>query len=156
MYYLNFKCAVLCLVAQACPTLCGPMDCSPPGSSVHGHSPGKNIGVGCYALLQGIFPTQGLNPGLLHGRWILYQLSYQESPFKCLTTFNYKLNLPHSLLSSTNHWRSRMETKFHHDQCIPFHPISGTERIVQDTRTCLSPRTLFLNLFLNTTLLKQT
>ena len=47
------------LVAQSCPTLCNPMDCSPPGSSVHGDSPGKNTGVGCHALLQGIFPTQG-------------------------------------------------------------------------------------------------
>ena len=44
---------------QSCPTLCDPMDCSPPGSSVH--SPGKNTGVGCHALLQRIFPTQGLN-----------------------------------------------------------------------------------------------
>ena len=34
------------------------MDCSLPGSSVHGDSPGKNTGVGCHALLQGIFPTQ--------------------------------------------------------------------------------------------------
>ena len=40
------------------------MDCSPPGSSVHGESPGKNTGVGCHALLQGIFPTQGSNPAL--------------------------------------------------------------------------------------------
>ena len=37
---------------------CDPMDCSPPGSSVHGHSPGKTIGAGCYFLLQGIFLTQ--------------------------------------------------------------------------------------------------
>ena len=43
-------------------------------------SPGKNIGVGCHSLLHGIFPTQGLNPGLLHCRWILYQLSHQRSP----------------------------------------------------------------------------
>ena len=34
--------------------LCGPVDCSPPGSSVQGDPPGKNIGVGCYAVLQGI------------------------------------------------------------------------------------------------------
>ena len=68
---------VLCLVAQSCPTLCNPMDCSPPGSSVHGDSPGKNTGVGCHALLQGIFPTQGSIPGLLHCRWILYHLSHQ-------------------------------------------------------------------------------
>ena len=54
------------LVAQSCPTLCDHMDCSQPGSSVHGDSPGKNTGVGCHALLQGIFPTQGSNPGLPH------------------------------------------------------------------------------------------
>ena len=42
-----------------------PMDCSPLGSSVHGDSPGKNTGVGCHALLQGIFPTQGSNSCLL-------------------------------------------------------------------------------------------
>ena len=46
---------------QSYPTLCDPMDRSPPGSSVHGDSPGKNSGVGCHALLQGIFPTQGSN-----------------------------------------------------------------------------------------------
>ena len=50
--------SVLCLVVQSCPTLCDPMDCSSPGSAVHGNSPGKNTRVGCHALLQGIFPTQ--------------------------------------------------------------------------------------------------
>ena len=50
---------------QSCPALCNPMDCSSPGSSVHGDSPGKNTGVGCRALLQGIFLTQGLNLHLL-------------------------------------------------------------------------------------------
>ena len=40
-------------------------------------SPGKNTGVSCHFLLQGIFPTQGSNPGLLHCRQILYQLSYE-------------------------------------------------------------------------------
>ena len=39
---------------------------------------GQNTGVGSLSLLQGIFPTQGWNPGLLHCRRILYQLSYQE------------------------------------------------------------------------------
>ena len=43
-------------------------------------SPGQNTGVGSSSLLQGIFPTQGSNPGLPHCRWILYQLSHQESP----------------------------------------------------------------------------
>ena len=66
--------------AQLCPTFCNPMDCSPPGSSVHGDSPNKNTGVGCHAVLQGIFPTQGSNPDLPHCRRILYHLSHQESP----------------------------------------------------------------------------
>ena len=111
---------MLCLVAQRCLTLCSPVDCSPPDSSVHGDCPGKNTGagfhalhqgnlpnpgteprssalqadslpfeppgkpkdtgVGSHSLLQGIFPTQELNQGLLNCRWILYQLSYQGSP----------------------------------------------------------------------------
>ena len=130
---------------QSCLSLCDPMDCSPPGSSVlgilqarilqwvtmpssrgrspgtkpkssalqvdslppanpwitvnesescsvvsdsswpHGlyspwNSPGQNTGVGSLSLLQGIFPTQGLNPGLPHCRQILYQLSHKGSP----------------------------------------------------------------------------
>ena len=43
---------VLCLIAQSCLTLCSPMDCSLPGSSICGDSLGKNPGVGCHALLQ--------------------------------------------------------------------------------------------------------
>jgi len=43
-------------------------------------SPGQNTGVGILALLQGIFPTQASNPGLLHCRQILYQLSHKGSP----------------------------------------------------------------------------
>ena len=53
-------CAVLCQVAQSCPTLWDPVDCSPPGSSVHGI-----LQAGCCVPLQGIFPTQGLNPRVL-------------------------------------------------------------------------------------------
>ena len=130
---------------QSCSTLCGPMDCSPPGSSVHGilqtrilewvampsskgssqprdqtqvsaslaawffttsatwetheseshsvvsdslrphglyspwNSPGQNTGASSFSLLQGIFPSQGLNPGLVHCRQILYQLSHKAS-----------------------------------------------------------------------------
>ena len=116
------ECPVKLLVARLCLTLCHPMDCSLPGSSVHGTSQAsmlewvvvsfslgsswprdqtllswvsciagrfftiwviresQNTGVGCQALLQGIVPTQGLNPGLPKCRWILYQLSHKESP----------------------------------------------------------------------------
>ena len=65
LWALEFECT--CMRAkslQLCLTLCNPMDCSLPGSSVHGDSPGRNTGVGCHAL-QGIFPTQGLNLHLL-------------------------------------------------------------------------------------------
>ena len=58
--------AILCLVTQLCPTLCDPVDCSLPGFSIHGDSPGKNTRAGCHVLLQGIFPTKGPNPHLLH------------------------------------------------------------------------------------------
>ena len=75
--YLIRVCAQL---LQLYPTLCDLMDCSPPGSSVHGDSPGKNTGVGCHALLQGIFLTQGLNPHLLHCRQILYHWATKEAP----------------------------------------------------------------------------
>ena len=43
------------------------------------NSPGQNTGMGSRSLLQGIFPTQGLNPGHLHCRWILYQLGSIKS-----------------------------------------------------------------------------
>ena len=54
--------------------ICDPTDCSP------WNSPGQNTGVGSLSLLQGIFPTQGSNPGLPHCRRILYQLSHKGSP----------------------------------------------------------------------------
>ena len=138
----------LCLVTQSCPTVCDTMDCSPPGSSVHGifqanllewiaisfsrgssrprnptrvscivgrfftdwrmesenesclvvsdslwpqglysswNSLGQNTGVGSLSLLQGIFPTQGLNPGLRHCRQILYQLIHKGSHYIIFT-----------------------------------------------------------------------
>ena len=51
---------------QSCPTLYDPMVCSLLGSPILGGSPSKTTGVSCHALLQGIFPTQRLNPHLLH------------------------------------------------------------------------------------------
>ena len=82
------------LIVQLCLTVCNSMHCSPQGSSVPGilrarilewiailFSRGKNTGVDSHSLFQGIFPTQGSNPGLLHYRQILYHLSHQESPW---------------------------------------------------------------------------
>ena len=69
----HYWCAVS-LVTQSCPTLCDDVQYSP------WNSPGKNPGVGCHFLLQGIFPTEGLDLGLLHWRQNLYPLSHQGSP----------------------------------------------------------------------------
>ena len=62
--------ALVCMLScLSGPTLCDPIAYSLPGSSVHEDSPGKNAGVGCHALLQGIFPTQIIFPHLL---WLLH------------------------------------------------------------------------------------
>ena len=66
----------VCLVAQLCPILWDPMDCSHTSLLSSCDFPGKNTGVGCHPLLQGILPTQGWNPGLQHCRQILYHLSH--------------------------------------------------------------------------------
>ena len=70
---------VLCLVVQSRPTLCNPKDCSQPGFSVHWHFPGKNTGVGCHDLFQGILPKQGSNPGLSHCRQFLTVWATREA-----------------------------------------------------------------------------
>ena len=67
-------------VAQLCPTLCNPMDCSPPGSLVHGIFQARVLEWVAISCSRGFFPTQGLNLGLLHCRQILYHLRHQESP----------------------------------------------------------------------------
>ena len=75
------------------------MDHSPPGSSICGVSPGKNTGMGCHALLQGVFPIQGLNPGFLHYRWILDHLSHQGSPFNVILLPNCRKEKVHKLFN---------------------------------------------------------
>ena len=72
------------LVAKSCPTLVTPwtVACQ---ALCPWDFPGKHTGVGCHFLLQGIFPSQESNPGLLHCRQILYRLSYEGSPSKGLS-----------------------------------------------------------------------
>ena len=77
VHIYTVKACTMCLVVHSYPNLWDPMDCSSPGSAVHGNSPGKNTRVGCHVLLQGIFPAQGFNPGLSHCRQILYLLGQQ-------------------------------------------------------------------------------
>ena len=66
-----------CLVSRLCPTVLQPYGLQPTRFFCPWNFPGKNTGVGYHFLLQGIFPTQELNPGLLHCRQILYRLSYK-------------------------------------------------------------------------------
>ena len=85
---MSLKCC--CMHAKSLwsyPTLCNPMDCSLPGSSVHGTLQARILGWVCHALLQFIFLTQGLNPHLLHllhwwvlYQWVLYQLVGSLAP----------------------------------------------------------------------------
>ena len=87
---LKVKVAQLCRVwLFATPLVCGHHALPHPPWD----SPGKNIGLGSHSLLQGIFPTQGSNSGILDCRWILYHLSHhlkakglsKGSPLKTLT-----------------------------------------------------------------------
>ena len=121
--------SVLCGHAQSCPTLCNPMDCSPPGSSVHGDSPSKNTEVGCHALLQGNFPNQGLNLGLWHCRQILYRLSHQGSPQWAYTEAYGLVEVdlsPILVLFGSNHFIScPWAVSFFLSLCpVPFSPVS--------------------------------
>ena len=70
-----------------------PRGLQPPRLLCPWDSPGKNTGVGCHALLQEIFPSQGLNPGLLHCRQILYCLSYMEAQANIMIEIYNYINL---------------------------------------------------------------
>jgi len=61
------------------------------------NSPGQNTSVGSCSLLQGIFPTQGSNPGLPLCRRILYQLSYKGSPYNSMQISQWLVNIKYNL-----------------------------------------------------------
>ena len=75
----NIHCIHACSVTSVMSNSLQPRGLSPARLRCPWDSPGKNTGVGYHALLQGIFPTQGLNPGLPLCRQILYHLSHQGS-----------------------------------------------------------------------------
>ena len=106
-------------VSQSCPTLCDPMDCP-------WNSPGQNTGVGSLSLLQGIFPTKGLNPGLLHWGEFCSSVQFLSVPQSCLTLCDPMnrstpgLPVHHQLTEFTQthiHWVS--------DAIQPSHPLSS-------------------------------
>ena len=71
-------------MSLSCVQLLDPLGLWPDRLLCPWNSPGKNTGVGCHFLLQGIFTTQGLNPGLLHCRRMPYHLSHQGSQYRNL------------------------------------------------------------------------
>ena len=87
--------ALVCLVARSCLTLCHPIDRNPPGSSVHGDSPGKNTEGGCHALLQGNLPNPGIEPRSLA---LQADSSPSEPPGKNLHLTNHKYPPEQSVL----------------------------------------------------------
>ena len=78
---------VVVLVAQSCPTLSNPKDCSPPGSPVHGILQARILEWVAIPFSREIFPTQGSNPGLLHCKQILYSPTYQGRNNKFMFSF---------------------------------------------------------------------
>ena len=89
------KCSCEVKVSQSCPTLCDPMDCI-----ARGILQARILKLSSLSFLQGIFPTQGSNPGIPHGRQILYRLSHKGSP-SALHTLNH-------LIFTTTHIRWTM------------------------------------------------
>ena len=79
LLFLSLCCVVL--ATQSCLTLCDPMDCSLPGSSVRGILQASILQWVSHSLLLRIFPTQGSNPSLLHCKQILHHLNHQGSTF---------------------------------------------------------------------------
>ena len=90
---LVWWCFYVCWTSLIYRTLCDPMGYiySPPASSIHGILQAGILEWGCHVLLQGIFPTQGSNPGLLHWRQMLYPLS-QQGGKPHLSGRDYKMN----------------------------------------------------------------
>ena len=90
-------CVCVCLVAQSCPGLCGAMDCSPLGFSVHGILR-QEYQSGFHFLLQGTLPTQGLNLCLLHWQASSLPLSHLGSPTCVLYSDNSRIFITWSIL----------------------------------------------------------
>ena len=103
--YLSTTCCMHAESLQLCPTLCNPMNCSPPDSCVHGDSPGKNTGVDHRAFLREIFPTYGLNPCLmspaLAGGFFTSSTTWEA---QLLTT---RSCIKHNFMRARHHWNRK-------------------------------------------------
>ena len=121
------KTTIMCLVAQSCLTLCNAMDYGPPASSVHRDSPHKNTEVGCHALLQGIFPTQWINPGLPHCRWIFFFFFFTiwANKWPSNPTTGH-------ILWGHHNWKRYMSPKVHHSS-VQFSSVHFSPSVVSDS-----------------------
>ena len=112
----------MCLVAQACPTLCNHLDCSPPGSSVHGIFQARILKGVAISSSQGIFLIQGSNPHLLcllYCRKILHPLSHWGSPYVGKGTISSHTNqyristvLPYPIFANLIGWGKKKRLLF--------------------------------------------
>ena len=124
--------ACVCSVAQCCLTPCDPMTCDPPGSSVHGESPGKKTGIGCHAFLQGLFPTQGSDLDLLCLlNWQADSLPLQEQSHLYWTlvspglpTFPNTVGNGSRVWSNTTDCQAILDTRAHY---FMFYPVQRTQ-----------------------------
>ena len=120
-------------VAQSCLTFCHSMDC--PWDSL-----GQNTGVGSLSLLQGFFLTQESNRGLLHCRWILYQLIYEGNPRGCPPQIAQEFLLPVLLLRLDLRLEKsrRLRRSVHKDVSVCSHSLSHV-RLFCDPMDCSPP-----------------
>ena len=105
-------------VAQSYPTLYDPTDCS---------LPGRRIGMGCYFLLQGIFPTQGSKLGLPHCRQTLYCLS-QEGSLSCEALYKYSESLQQEAGFTIHSETAKKKKSKIYETIVLRHLISDSER----------------------------
>ena len=116
---------VYVLGAQSCPILYNLLNYSPPGSSLHGILQPRIL-KGNHSLLQGIVPTQGLNPGLRHCRQILYSLSHQG---------NQRNGLIPGLERSSGEGNGNSSEKSHEQRCLVGYSPWGLKEVWQDLAT---------------------
>ena len=95
--WTSYVCVAIVWLLSCVRLFCYPMDCGPPGSSVHGALQARILELDCYILFQGIFPTWGSNPHLLCCRQILYCWATREAPclnycHSCMWFFFFKRN----------------------------------------------------------------
>ena len=119
---------LVCSVAQLCLTLCDPRLLCP------WDFPGKNTGVGCHALLQGIFLTQASNLSLLHRQVDSLPLNYQGNPEKMFNVFNYVTvtmpDIPHITIWGKCHSTSDFEQKWGIPGSAPSCPDPSSVRVI--------------------------